>query len=168
MVERYVARFGPVTMRDIEWWTGWTRTAVRTALESARVEETFTDDGAAWISEGAPGSATVEEWASLLPGLDPTVMGWRERDWYLDPAHTVTVFDRNGNAGPTVCVNGRIVGGWAQTPTGDIRYRLLEAVTADQRELIEIEVERTKEMYGDVRHKVRFPAPMQKELLSTP
>jgi hypothetical protein len=27
----------------------------------------------------------VEAWAALLPPLDPTTMGWFERDWHLGP-----------------------------------------------------------------------------------
>ena len=39
-------------------------------------------------------------WVALLPALDPTVMGWQARDWYLGP-HAAALFDRSGNAGPT-------------------------------------------------------------------
>ena len=28
-------------------------------------------------------TASPEPWAALLPALDPTTMGWKERDWYL-------------------------------------------------------------------------------------
>ena len=44
----------------------------------------------------------VGPWVALLPGLDPTTMGWKRRDWYLDPAIASRVTDRNGNIGPTV------------------------------------------------------------------
>ena len=37
--------------------------------------------------------APVEPWVALLPTLDPTTMGWRERAFYLDPAHTPYLFD---------------------------------------------------------------------------
>ena len=66
----------------------------------------------------------VEPWVALLPGLDPTTMGWKERDWYLPDAGADT-FDRMGNAGPTVWVDGRVVGGWAQAADGEIRTRYL-------------------------------------------
>ena len=66
-----------------------------------------------------------EPWAALLPSLDPTVMGWARRDWFLGP-HRAALFDRNGNAGPTAWWNGRVVGGWAQRPDGEVVVRLLE------------------------------------------
>ncbi|MBD0742808.1 hypothetical protein BG418_15150 [Streptomyces sp. CBMA152] len=49
----------------------------------------------------APDTAP-EPSAALLPGLDPTAMGWRHRDWYLDPDHTKALFYRNGNIGLTI------------------------------------------------------------------
>jgi hypothetical protein len=57
--------------------------------------------------------------AALLPTLDPTTMGWKERDWYLGP-HGPTLFDSNGNAGPTVWWEGRVVGGSSQRRDGEI------------------------------------------------
>ncbi len=51
--------------------------------------------------------------AALLPTLDPTTMGWKEREWYLGP-HERVLFDSVGNAGPTVWWDGRVVGGWSQ------------------------------------------------------
>src|SRR5690606_3327416 len=64
---------------------------------------------------------------ALLPGLDPTPMGWKERDFYLG-RHATPLFDKNGNIGPTVWLDGRIVGGWAQRAAGEVAYRLLEDV----------------------------------------
>ena len=54
---------------------------------------------------------------ALLPVLDPTVMGWKERGFYLGP-HGPALFDRNGNAGTTAWVDGRIVGCWVQDAEG--------------------------------------------------
>ncbi len=47
-------------------------------------------------------------------------MGWRDRDWYLDPADTPYLFDSNGNGGTTAWWNGRIVGCWVQDDAGRV------------------------------------------------
>ena len=54
---------------------------------------------------------------TLLPSLDPTIMGWKLRTWYLGP-HRAPLFDRSGNAGPTVWIGGQAVGGGASGATG--------------------------------------------------
>jgi hypothetical protein len=61
-------------------------------------------------------------WVALLPALDPTTMGWQAREWYLG-AHKDALFDRNGNAGPTIWGNGRIVGGWAIRKSGEVGHQ---------------------------------------------
>ena len=67
----------------------------------------------------------VEPWAALLPVLDPTVMGWKQRDFYLG-AHAPHLFDSNGNAGTTAWWDGRIVGCWVQDDAGVVEVRTLE------------------------------------------
>ena len=47
------------------------------------------------------------------------------------------LFDSAGNAGPTIWVDGRIVGGWAQRRDGEIAPHLLEDVGKETRHAIE-------------------------------
>jgi len=91
-------------------------------------------------------------------------MGWKQRDFHLDPAHTPMLFDRNGNGGPTAWVDGRIVGGWAQRRDGEIVLRLLEDVGAEARAALQRQAQELQELLGAVRFTVRFPAPLQAEL----
>ena len=102
-------------------------------------------------------------WAALLPALDPTVMGWAERSWFLGP-HARSLFDTNGNAGPTIWLNGQVVGGWAQRAGGEIAIRLLADVGADGRALIEAEAERVGTWLAGVRVIPRFRTPTEREL----
>ncbi len=86
--------------------------------------------------------------AALLPSLDPTVMGWKERDWYLGP-HAGAIFDGNGNAGPSVWWEGRVVGGWVQRRDGEVAYRVLEDIGRDGRDAVASEAERLERWLGD-------------------
>ena len=100
-------------MTDLKWWTGWTLTQTRAALGAIEAVEVDLDGMPGFVLPGdLEPEPEPEPWAAFLPSLDPTVMGWKERDWYLGE-HAATLFDRNGNAGPTVWWNGRVVGGWA-------------------------------------------------------
>ena len=58
------------------------------------------------------------------------------REWYL-PDAAAESFDSAGNGGPTLWVDGRIVGAWAQTPDGEIRTHYFERVAADRRREID-------------------------------
>ena len=100
----------------------------------------------------------------LLPGLDPTVMGWKERDFYLDAGDVADLFDRFGNAGPTVWADGRVVGGWNQRPDGAIVVELTQDVTAEHQRLLADAVDELQAALDGVVVRPRFPAPVQKRI----
>jgi hypothetical protein len=135
----WLASFGPGAVEDLRWWAGWTVGQTRAALAGVDTVEVSLDGGAGVVLAGDEEPVRAEQpWAALLPALDPTTMGWKERAWYLS-GHRELLFDRNGNASPTVWWEGRVVGGWAQAPGGEIRTRLLEDVGADSEAAIERE-----------------------------
>jgi hypothetical protein len=105
----------------------------------------------------------TEPWAALLPALDPTPMGWRDRGWFLGE-HGPALFDRSGNIGPTVWWDGRIVGGWAQRPDGEVVFRLLEDPGAEAVAAVTAEAEQLQAWLGAVRVTPRFRTPLEREL----
>jgi len=105
----------------------------------------------------------AEPWVALLPALDPTVMGWAGREWYLGE-HGRALFDRNGNAGPTIWCDGRIVGGWAHRRNGEVAYRLLEDIGADAAGAVATAAECLRAWIGDVRVTPRFRTPLERQL----
>ena len=165
LATRWLAAYGPATVADLKWWTGWTLGQTRGALAAIGAVEVDLDGvpGVA-LDDGLESEPEPEPWAALLPALDPTVMGWKERDWYLG-GHRPALFDRNGNAGPTVWWNGRIVGGWAGRKDGEVAYRLLEDVGADAVGAIEAEAERLAAWLGETKVTPRFATPLAKQLV---
>jgi hypothetical protein len=164
LLRRWLARFGPATETDIRWWTGWTAREARAALAAVPHEGVDLDGATGYVLEGdLEPTPRPEPSAALLPTLDPTTMGWKERDWYLGP-HAPVLFDSNGNAGPTVWWEGRVVGGWSQRRDGEIVYRLLDDVGSDAVRMVEAEAERVAAWLGDVRFSPGFLPPFQREL----
>ncbi|WP_328688342.1 winged helix DNA-binding domain-containing protein [Streptomyces caniferus] len=180
LARHWLAAYGPATVEDLKWWTGWTLTATRQALAALDAVDVDLDDGIGGVAlpDDLEPVAAPAPWAALLPGLDPTAMGWKARDWYLDPHHVPQLFDRSGNIGPTVWWCGRIIGGWAQRADGEIVWRLLaegggtspsersresgggsEAAAA-----VTAEAARLAAWLGDVRVTPRFRTPLEREL----
>jgi hypothetical protein len=168
LLGRWLAACGPATEADLKWWTGWRVTEVRRALTAIGAEPVSLDEGTGYVAEGDAGPAPSpdEPWAALLPGLDPTTMGWQQRDWYLAPELRTRLFDGSGNVGPTVWWNGRVVGGWAQRPGGEITWRILdeEGIGREALKAIESEAERLSGWVGTTRITPRFRTPLEKEL----
>ena len=120
LVEAYLRRFGPATETDVAWWTGWPLGVTRRTL--AALDATPLGPGLVMTDDTEETEARPV--AALLPALDPTPMGWKERDWFLPEDHTA-LYDRMGNVGPTVWWAGEVVGAWAIRKDGRVVTRLV-------------------------------------------
>jgi len=168
LVRRWLRTFGPGTEADIVWWLGATKTIVRRALaDLGAVEVSLDRGGTGWVlPDDVEEEPAVEPWAALLPTLDPTVMGWKERDFYLDPAHTRYLFDANGNAGNTAWWDGRVVGAWVQDDDAVVRVVLRDDVGAAARAVLDEAAERLTAWLDGVRIANVYASPqMRGELL---
>ena len=166
LVRRWLRGFGPATIADVKWWTGLPMGQVRRAVaETGAVEVDLDGTPGLVLPDDLDPVPAPEPWVALLPALDPTTMGWAGRDFYLDP-HRPALFDRNGNAGPTIWLNGHVVGGWAQRGTGEVVLRLLEDVGTDATEAIEAEAARLTAWLTPLRVTPRFRTPLERELIA--
>ncbi|WP_425244676.1 winged helix DNA-binding domain-containing protein [Streptomyces citrinus] len=169
LLRRWLAVCGPATEADLKWWTGWKVTEVRRALGAVGAVEVSLDGGGA-VGYVLPDQLDAPEgdfepFAALLPGLDPTAMGWQERDWYCPPELRPDLFDRSGNIGPTVWWGGRIVGGWGQRADGAVVWRLLDTSGgAAARRAVTEEAARLTSWLDGVRVTPRFRTPLEREL----
>lgn len=121
LVSWYLRAFGPVTIRDVIWWTGLNKRSVEQALK--RLEEKtiaidvlgFADD-LLMLRTDESLIKTIprinKPVVNLLPSLDPYIMGYKDRDRYLDPGRCEYVFDRSGNATSTILIDGNVAGVW--------------------------------------------------------
>lgn len=167
LLHHWLRRFGPATDVDIRWWFGWTATLANRSLEAIDATRVRLENGGdAWVAQGDDVIIDLPEPSvRLLPGLDASTMGWKERDWYLDPAMTPRLFDRFGNAGPTIVVDGQVVGGWIQNSNAEIVLDLLRDLNPTHTQLVKDAVDQLRSGIGDVIVRPRFPSPNQKELL---
>lgn len=152
LVRRWLGAFGPGTENDIVWWLGATKTSVRRALADLEAVPVSLDAGTVgWVlPDDLDPVPAPEPWVALLPTLDPTTMGWKERDFYLDPALTPLLFDSVGNAGTTAWVDGRIVGCWVQDDDAMVRPVLSTDVDDDAQRALDEEAARLTEWLDGV------------------
>jgi hypothetical protein len=160
IVRRWLYTFGPGTEDDLVWWLGGTKAVVRAALAELAAVPVSLDQGATgWLlPDDLEETPDPGPWVALLPVLDPTVMGWKGRDFYLGP-HRDQLFDRQGNAGTTVWVDGRIVGAWVQDTDGAVQLRLLEEVGARARGALTAEATRLTAWLDGHRVPTSYPSP---------
>jgi hypothetical protein len=161
-VRAWLRSFGPGTEADITWWLGSTLRAVRAALADVGAVAVDLDGQTGYVlADDLEPVDEVEPWVALLPPLDPTTMGWKERAWYLGP-HRDLLVDGAGNAGPTIWCDGRIVGGWRQHADGEVQLQLLDDVGAEARAALDEEAARLTAWFDGTRILPRYPSPLSK------
>ncbi|MGE2731226.1 winged helix DNA-binding domain-containing protein [Mycolicibacterium vaccae] len=159
LVRRWLHAFGPATVTDLKWWFGTTLGWARQALADVEAVEVDMDGAVGYVLPGDEDpDPDVGPWCALLPALDVTTMGWFDRDWYLG-AHRDAVFDRNGNGGPTVWVNGRIIGAWRQDDEARVQLVLLEDIPRGMRRALDARAAALTDWLDGARVNPRFPSP---------
>lgn len=163
LVNRWLWAYGPGTIDDMAWWLGGTKATVRTALDDlAAVRVSLENGSVGWLREDDIEPVRAPEpWVALLPLLDPTVMGWKKRDFVLGELGP-QLFDSVGNAGTTVWVDGRAVGAWVQDVDGIVQVRLLEDVAPPARQALQAEARRLTEWLAGQRVFAVYPSPAMK------
>ncbi|MBO0833745.1 MAG: AlkZ family DNA glycosylase [Actinobacteria bacterium] len=144
LVGRYLGTFGPVTERDLVWWFGATKGTMRQALSDVKAVQVRLERAqTGWVlPDDVDPAPPVEPWAALLPALDSTSMGWKDRDFYVDPDFAPAVFDQAGNGGTTAWWDGQIVGAYVQDNAGRIELILPADPGPAGRAALRVEAER--------------------------
>jgi hypothetical protein len=148
LVQHYLSHLGPATEEDLVWWTGVGKLEIRQAL--AAIEKQLLEMKIEGLGDGyllldkdlstLERSYPSEPSIKLLPGLDPYIMGYKDRHRFLDPMRYHQVFDPAGNALPTIWFDGEVIGVWLE----DSRKPALEVLLlqeADKQVLTELEPE---------------------------
>ena len=105
-----------------------------------------------------------EPWAALLPVLDPTTMGWKQRGFYLADDDVPHLFDSNGNAGTTAWWEGRIVGCWVQDDDGVVSVVLRHDIGADGSRALRAEASRLTEWLAGHRVGTVYPSALMRSV----
>ncbi|MFX1600315.1 MAG: DNA glycosylase AlkZ-like family protein, partial [Promethearchaeota archaeon] len=124
---------------DISWWTGFTKTIIRDALQNIKSQfahvKITSIKGNFLISK-----LDIDQLKNitndndpaikLLPELDPYPMGYKDRDRYIDINNYNKIFDRSGNITSTIFLDGVVIGVWdtEETPKPMIKFHLFHPI----------------------------------------
>ena len=153
LVYRYIDTYGPVTEDDIAWWAGLTKANIRNAIKfNENIIKQFSISGLDYFVLDSdleklkqlqyPKSTTI----NLLANLDPYLMGYKNRERFINPDIYEFVFDRSGNATTTILLNGVVIGIWdfETKPKPKVKFLLFNQVNNE----ILVEIKRQAKLIG--------------------
>jgi hypothetical protein len=115
LTRRYFSSHGPATEDDFMWWSGLTRTDVRSGLEMAKrqlVREAV-DGQTYWLAASTLPARANAHAAYLLPNYDEYIVGYTDRSAIFDSSYASNLDARNNPLFQhTIVVRGQIVGTW--------------------------------------------------------
>lgn len=121
LVRRFLAAFGPATVRDFMKWSGIKALEARrawTSLEDGDELAPVAVDGASqWLlgrdlpalTDRAPDAGSLR----LLPSFDPFLLAHATKDHLVEKRHYKRVYRAAGWITPVVLIGGRVAGVWS-------------------------------------------------------
>ena len=115
----YLRAYGPATVADLRWWTGWK------VAQANAVVENLSDEVVTVDVDGIPMLLLGDEWDALLgaavdqgrgvrllPVWDSLLMGWEDRTRFVTESQRPLIYDKAGNGTSVLLVDGRAEGIW--------------------------------------------------------
>ncbi|MEO8504403.1 MAG: winged helix DNA-binding domain-containing protein [Acidobacteriota bacterium] len=122
LVRRYLAAFGPASVRDIQMWSGLTRLAPVLAGMRSRLRVFHTESGVELFDVAKAPRPDAETPAPIrfLPEWDNLLISYADRTRVIEERHRAHIFTVNGIIAATVLVDGFVRATWAIRSERDV------------------------------------------------
>jgi hypothetical protein len=120
LARRYLVGHGPADTKDLAAWSGL-------PLSQCRAGFAAIEDELHWVTTGSGPMAALAQTppekgdsplARLLPRYDGYLLGWRDRDLVLDPAHRRAIHPGGGVLNAALTIDGVVHGSWSISAKG--------------------------------------------------
>ncbi|MEX0173899.1 winged helix DNA-binding domain-containing protein [Streptomyces sp. LMG1-1-1.1] len=122
LVRRYLEGFGPASVADMAQFTLAPKGLVRAAVQSLDGELVRLEGADGTVLHDVPGAPLPDEDVPAPPRLmamwDSVLLAYADRSRVLPPAYRKHVIRVNGDALPTLLVDGHVAGVWRPVPEG--------------------------------------------------
>ena len=137
ILRRYFTGYGPATIRDAAYFTGWGMREVAARAEKLDLRRAVYG-GEDFFMDAQAETGEVPKCA-YLAGFDPMMLGYEKKtSLTLAQENLRAVFNLAGIVAPTVLLGGRVAGKWKKTGK-KLEVALFRAVTEEERRAMEEE-----------------------------
>ena len=151
LTRRYFTSHGPATLQDFVWWSGLTAADAKhgIALVHSDLKEALLEEKSYWSAPTKRTRATPQS-AHLLPAFDEYSVAYKDRQRLFEFDHPKSLTTPMGLLGPTVLVDGKVVGAWNRTSDkGTITLNLARSLKKPERLAVAQAAERYAEFLGE-------------------
>ena len=114
ILRRYFAGYGPATIRDAAYFTGWGMREIAARAERLELKRAACGGEDFWMDARAEAGEIPK--CAYLAGFDPMMLGYEKKtSLMLAPENMRGVFNLAGIVAPTVLLSGRVAGKWKRT-----------------------------------------------------
>lgn len=129
LIRNYIDRYGPVTVKDMAYWSGHRMKEINSAIEFLGDDVNVTEGPVGKmpyysLDDGAGTDREIPE-VILLPRFDSLIMGHHDKSRFLEPSRIEHVSSGAGIIEPTFLIDGFVAGTWRKKVTGKkVRFRI--------------------------------------------
>ena len=140
ILRRYFAGYGPATIRDAAYFTGWGMREIAARAERLDLKRAACG-GEDFLMDARAETGEIPKCA-YLAGFDPMMLGYEKKtSLMLAPENLRGVFNLAGIVAPTVLLGGRVAGKWKRTGK-KLEITPFRAITEAERRTMEEEAEK--------------------------
>ncbi len=147
LVAAHVYSYGPVTVKDISWWSGLSsrrilsilnhlgRSITRVAVDGFTHDFFIDSNTLEWIKHY---KLSNEPWAEFLAYEDPSLKGYyQSRRRYVSDDFAINLFNKIGEARASIICSGEVVGIWNwNLPKRCVRFLLFRRLNGEEQRLV--------------------------------
>jgi len=143
LIRRYLAAFGPASVKDVQAWSGLTRLSEIVASMSGELRRYRDPHGKELVdlADAQVPDADTPAPVRLLPAYDNALLGHADRTRIIADEDRKRIMPGRALVLPTFLVDGRVHGSWSLSG-GELRLTPFRPLTVDDRAALEDEAQR--------------------------
>ena len=114
LANRYFESHGPATLLDFSWWSGFSPTICKQAINAIELQMSSVDidNQRYWFKKNLLNEDDFRESVHFLPAFDEILISYKTREASILLEHQSKAFTNNGIFKPIILKNGKVIGTW--------------------------------------------------------
>lgn len=117
LAKRYFESHGPATVLDFSWWSGFSPTTCKIAINSIESElnSIKINNQMYWFGNKISDQIKFHKNIHFLPAFDEILISYKSREVSIALENQSKAFTKNGIFKPVILENGNVIGTWQRT-----------------------------------------------------